>query len=214
MAPLRAIKSGGVNGHLNNHTGAASRLKVKCPLGDRLTGTRLATRLMQKRGLMSAKPASPSGSRGTSSDPMGLACPWGCMVEEVGVQQRSMRTQRTLSRIGFSLSLVAGVGVPVLLLVFAIVTLPYGAAAIDSYDDNILKPADRATLNSIGLTMSWILLAGTILGITAFTLGILSRHVKGFGSATIVLASVGPVLSVPLWFFVIVGATAPDYIAG
>ncbi|TAJ48817.1 MAG: hypothetical protein EPO52_06210 [Herbiconiux sp.] len=125
-----------------------------------------------------------------------------------------MRTLSILSRTGFTLGLAVGLVVPILLLVFSAAASPFTGAAIDSYDSNILEPAERATLNSIASAMGLTLLAGTVLGITALALGMLTRRSGGLATATIVLACVAPVVALFISFWTLAAAASPDYIAG
>lgn len=119
-----------------------------------------------------------------------------------------------LSTLGFACALVVAIGVPIVLLILVSAAAPFTGAAIDSFDDNILEPADRATLNGIGSSMGLVLLAGTVLGVTAIALGLLTRRASEFAVPTIALASVAPVLCLFISFWTLAAAGAPDYTPG
>jgi hypothetical protein len=141
--------------------------------------------------------------------PNPLACTRGYVVEEVDARESLARPYRALDWTGFILSLVVCVGAPFLLLVLADLASPFTGAAIDSYDANILAPADRATLTNIARAIGGVLLAGTILGVAALALGVITRR-----RVTIVAAALAPVVCLLVSFWTLAAAGSPDHIAG
>jgi hypothetical protein len=91
---------------------------------------------------------------------------------------------------------------------------PFTGAAIDSYDGNILEPADRAMLSGIASAIGVVFVAGTAVGIAALALGALTRRTNRFAKAIVVLALVAPVLCALISFWTIAAAGAPDSIPG
>jgi hypothetical protein len=103
--------------------------------------------------------------------------------------------------------------VPIVLLVLVASAGPFTGDAIDPYDGNILEPAERAMLNSIAAAMGWVLLAGTVLGVPALTLGIMTRRKSKLRTATIILASAAPVLCLLISLWTLAAAASPDEIS-
>lgn len=115
---------------------------------------------------------------------------------------------------GFVLALIAGFAVPLAVIVLSFAASPYTDKAIDPYDDNILAPSERATLSSIGAAMGAILLAGTIVGVLALTIGAATTETNKRAGTTVLLAVIAPIVCVFFAFWTLSAAGSPDVIEG